>query len=75
MEGGRLVGIVTETNLTRRHAMNSAWLVKDIAEAPDLAGIASSTKRIPELLVQLVGSGARHDVVTRLVTESTALAR
>ncbi len=68
-EGGRLVGIVTQTNLTRRQAVNSAWLVGDIAHAPDAEAIAGVTALIPRLLAQLTGAGLRHDVVTRLVTD------
>jgi CBS domain-containing protein len=49
--------------------VNSAWLVKDIATAKDAAVIAEVTAQIPQLLVQLVGAGKRHDVVTRLITD------
>ena len=68
-EGDRLLGIVTQTDLIRRQALSAAFLVGDVAEADDAAAIASATARIPELLVQLVGAGKRHDVVTRLVTD------
>ncbi|MBP0484107.1 DUF294 nucleotidyltransferase-like domain-containing protein [Sagittula salina] len=67
--GGRLVGMVTQTDLTRYQAMSSADLVAGIADAPDAAAMARVTARIPQLLVQLVAAGNRHDVVTRLVTD------
>lgn len=69
LENGKLAGIVTQTNLIRRQAVSSAWLVSDIADAPDADAIALVTSRIPEMLVQLVGAGNRHDVVTRLVSD------
>ncbi|MEL6798876.1 MAG: DUF294 nucleotidyltransferase-like domain-containing protein [Pseudomonadota bacterium] len=68
-ERGKLVGIVTQTDLTRLQAVNSAYLVGDISTAADAEEIAKVTARIPQLLAQLVGAGNRHDVVTRLITD------
>ncbi|MEO0654809.1 MAG: DUF294 nucleotidyltransferase-like domain-containing protein [Pseudomonadota bacterium] len=68
-ERGKLVGIVTQTDLTRLQAVNSAYLVGDISTAQDAHEIAKVTARIPQLLAQLVGAGNRHDVVTRLITD------
>jgi CBS domain-containing protein len=66
---GRLVGIVTQTDLTRFQAMSSAELVAQIARADTAAEMALVTARIPHLLAQLVGGGNRHEVVTRLITD------
>lgn len=66
---GRLVGIVTQTDLTRFQATTAAGLVADAARAETATALASVTARIPELLLHLVGSGNRHDVVTRMVTD------
>ncbi|MEM6666180.1 MAG: DUF294 nucleotidyltransferase-like domain-containing protein [Pseudomonadota bacterium] len=68
-ENGRLVGIVTQTDLTRLQAINSAHLVKDLTTAKNADDLAGVTGSIPRLLVQLVGAGNRHDVVTRLITD------
>ncbi|MBS0126001.1 DUF294 nucleotidyltransferase-like domain-containing protein [Thetidibacter halocola] len=68
-EGGKLVGIVTQTDLTRFQATTSAELVRDIATAADALEMARVTARIPQLLVQLVAGGNRHEVVTRLITD------
>jgi len=69
VEAGGLVGIVTQTDLTRLQATSSAALIRDIARAPDTAGVAKIVANIPELLVQLVGARNPHQVVTRLVTD------
>ena len=69
VEGGRLVGIVTQTDLTRFQAVSSAQLVRDVARADDVADLAAVTARIPGLLVQLVGGNSAHEVVTRLITD------
>ncbi|WP_322891151.1 MULTISPECIES: DUF294 nucleotidyltransferase-like domain-containing protein [unclassified Yoonia] len=69
VDQGKLVGIVTQTNLTRFQATNSASLVRDVVRATTPEGMAAVTARIPQLLVQLVGAGNRHETVTRLITD------
>lgn len=69
VEGTRLVGMVTQTDLTRFAAVSSAGLVRDAATAETVADMAAVTKRIPALLAQLVGANNTHEVVTRLITD------
>ena len=67
--GGQLIGMVTQTDLTRFQALSSAQLIRDIARAGTPEEIAEVTKGLPQLLAQLVGGGNRHEVVTRLITD------
>ncbi len=69
IEAGRLVGIVTQTDLTRFQAISSAELVSEIAAAQSPQDMAQITARIPQLLVQLVAGGNRHEITTRLITD------
>ncbi|WP_289040691.1 DUF294 nucleotidyltransferase-like domain-containing protein [uncultured Aliiroseovarius sp.] len=69
VEGDKLVGIVSQTDLTRFQAVSSAELVREIAEAADAQEMRTVTKRIPQLLLQLVAGGSPHQVVTRLITD------
>lgn len=69
VDGDRLVGIVTQTDLTRFQAVTSAEMVREIARATSAEEMAQVTARIPQLLAQLVGAGHRHDIVTRLITD------
>ena len=69
LDGSELVGIVTQTDLTRAQAMTSADLVGRVAKAPDIPEMARVVAEIPKLLVQLVETGNRHEVVTRLITD------
>lgn len=69
VENGQLIGIVTQTTLTRFQATNAASLVRDLARTNDAAEMAAVTAQIPQLLVQLVGAGNRHETVTRLITD------
>lgn len=69
VDGDRLIGIVTQTDLTRAQAMTSADLVGRIAQAMSAEDMAKVTREIPDLLVQLVEQGNRHEVITRLITD------
>lgn len=69
VERSELLGIVTQTDLTRAQAMSSADLVGRAAKAADAADMARATAEIPQLLVQLVETGNRHEVVTRLISD------
>ncbi|MEO1556017.1 MAG: DUF294 nucleotidyltransferase-like domain-containing protein [Pseudomonadota bacterium] len=69
VEDDSVLGIVTQTDLTRAQAMSSADLVGRVAKAGDAIEMARATAQIPQLLVQLVDAGNRHEVVTRLITD------
>lgn len=69
VDEGKLVGMITQTDLVRFQAVSSALLVRDAATAGTVAELAENTARIPRLLVQLVGGGTAHEVVTRLITD------
>ncbi|MEM7721787.1 MAG: DUF294 nucleotidyltransferase-like domain-containing protein [Pseudomonadota bacterium] len=68
-DNGKLVGILTQTDLTRFQATSSAGLIHEIAAAKDSATLAKIVGRIPELLVQLAAAQNAHQVVTRLITD------
>ena len=65
----KIVGIITKTDLTRFQADNSANLVYEITKSNSISDLKKAADRIPQLLVNLVGSGNRHDSVTRLITD------
>ncbi|GAB5431525.1 MAG: DUF294 nucleotidyltransferase-like domain-containing protein [Epibacterium sp.] len=69
-----LLGIVTQTDLTRAQALSSADLVGRVARAEDAPEMARATAQIPQLLVQLVEAGNRHEVITRLITDIADIA-
>ncbi|MEP2921628.1 MAG: DUF294 nucleotidyltransferase-like domain-containing protein [Sulfitobacter sp.] len=69
VSGDRLIGMVTQTDLTRYQASNAASLVAQAAQATSVEALARLTQRIPNLLVHLVATGNRHDTITRLITD------
>ncbi len=68
-EAGRLVGMITQTDITRFQALSSSVLIRDIAGARAVTELAEVTRRIPQLLLQLVGGHQAHDATTRLITD------
>ncbi|WP_208349474.1 DUF294 nucleotidyltransferase-like domain-containing protein [Pseudaestuariivita rosea] len=69
MQSGELVGMITQTDLTRFQALSSVQFVEGISGAASVEAMAKVTAQIPRLLVQLVAAGNRHDVITRLITD------
>ena len=69
VDKGRLIGIITQTNLTRFQALSSAALIRDVAGAASVSDMAMVTARIPQLLAQLVAGHHAHEVTTRLITD------
>lgn len=69
VDGDTLVGIVTQTNLTRFQAVSSTQMIRDIAEAQTAQHLPAVTRHIPRLLAQLVGGNSPHEVATRLITD------
>ncbi len=69
VDGGQFRGMITQTDLTRFMATSQAQMIADLSRAADVAEMAAVTKRLPEFLMQLVGSHLAHDVVTRKITD------
>ncbi|NIY80769.1 cyclic nucleotide-binding/CBS domain-containing protein [Celeribacter sp. HF31] len=69
VEGGKLVGMVTQTDITRFFGSSQTQMVFDLSKAESIADMAAVTARLPEFLMQLVGSHLAHDVVTRKITD------
>ena len=63
VEDGRLVGMITQTDLTRFQAVSSASSSATRPRPTRVAELAAVTARIPQLLVQLVGGDTAHEVV------------
>jgi len=71
VDQGRLVGIVTRTNLIRRQSISVTFLVGDINKATQVEDIAKVVDEVPQLLAQLVGAGVEAFKVGQLVTSVT----
>jgi CBS domain-containing protein len=76
VEGGRLVGVLTSTDLARRQAVSAVYMVSELAAARSREAFAEIVGRTPRLLVQLVGAGvAAHDVGRIVTSVADALTR
>ncbi|MCV2880571.1 DUF294 nucleotidyltransferase-like domain-containing protein [Actibacterium sp. XHP0104] len=68
---GRLVGLIGTTDLVRQQATTASHMVAEIARCDSAEDMARHMKNVPQLLVQLVGSGTRHEAITRRITDIT----
>ncbi|WP_035235367.1 DUF294 nucleotidyltransferase-like domain-containing protein [Desulfobacter vibrioformis] len=71
MANNRLAGMITATDLTRQHTCSTVDIVGDIYKHTDIDKIKEVTAKIPELLVNLVASGATAMSAGHLITSIT----
>src|SRR5690606_34637683 len=71
VDGDRLVGIVTTTDLTRVHALATDLLTHDIATASTVEEMVEVTSGLPTLLARLVAGHHPHAEVTKRITDVT----
>ncbi|WP_417270966.1 DUF294 nucleotidyltransferase-like domain-containing protein [Celeribacter sp.] len=68
-EAGRLVGMVTQTDITGYFGSSQTQMIFELTKAKTIAEMADVTARLPAFLMQLVGAHLPHDVVTRKITD------
>ncbi|MEM5469657.1 putative nucleotidyltransferase substrate binding domain-containing protein [Celeribacter marinus] len=68
-EAGRLVGMVTQTDITGFFGSSQTQMIFELTKAKTVAEMADVTARLPTFLMQLVGAHLPHDVVTRKITD------
>jgi CBS domain-containing protein len=68
MDASTLAGVVTTTDLMRLQADNPVYIVGEVWKQDDLEGLVDVSRRVPQVVVDLVRSGARAHDVTRVVT-------
>jgi CBS domain-containing protein len=69
VDDGRLVGLVTSTDLTRVQALSADLLAHDIAATRSVPEMVTVTAGLPRLLVRLVEEGRPHAEVTARITD------
>lgn len=72
VDGERVVGVLTTTDMVRHQSANAVYLVGDIYKARDVETLAQIGSRIPELQVHLVSTGATAEHVGQAVTAITS---
>lgn len=68
VDGGRVVGVVTSTDLMRLEHANPIYLVGDIRKARTGDALAAVSRRLPGLVQQLVDEAAAAQDIGRVVT-------
>lgn len=71
VEGGRLVGILTQTDLIRAQSRSAVYMIGEIGRKPDVQSIAAIVEDVPKLLVSLVASGASAHKIGHIISSVT----
>lgn len=65
---GRVLGLVTTTDLVRLERSNPVYLVADITDREDVDGVVEQARRIPSVVEQLVAEDASAEDIGRVTT-------
>ncbi len=68
LDGERVAGMITATDLTERQATSAVYLVGDIYKATSVERMRDDTAKIPQLLVNLAGAGASAQSIGHIIT-------
>ncbi len=68
LDDGRVVGVVSTSDLARFQSANAVYLVRSIHKAKSLATLVRISAKVPELQANLVTSGASADQVGQAVS-------
>ncbi|MBV5310717.1 CBS domain-containing protein, partial [Chromatium okenii] len=71
LDGTRVAGLLSSTDLTRFQSANSVYLVGDIHRASSIATLAQISSKIEELQVHLISSGATANAIGQAVSAIT----
>lgn len=69
MDGDRLAGVVTATDLVRRERANPIYVVGDVRRAPTLDAVTRAARGRERVFRELVASGTPPEKVERVLTE------
>ncbi|MDE0520973.1 MAG: DUF294 nucleotidyltransferase-like domain-containing protein [Boseongicola sp.] len=66
---GRLIGVVSKTDLIRQHASTASRMVADLVAAESATEMMRVMERLPDLLTHLVAAGAMPHAIGRRITD------
>lgn len=68
MDGTRVIGVITSTDLMRLQNANPIYLVGELAKLNDAEGVAAVAHKLPQVVRQLVDQDTSADDIGRVVT-------
>ncbi len=68
MDGSRLIGMITDTDLLQRHSTSPLYLIGEIHRCRDKDTLARTSTRLRQLMLILVDANATSDSVGRVVS-------
>lgn len=71
VDHGRLVGILSQTDLVRAQSRSAVYMIGEIGRRADVRSIAEIVADVPRLLVSLVASGASAHKIGHIISSVT----
>ncbi len=71
LDGQKVAGIISTTDLTRFQSANAVYLVGDIHKAESVETLAQISAKVSELHIHLIGNGATADHVGQAISSIT----
>jgi CBS domain-containing protein len=68
MDGDRVAGMLTATDLTKHHTTSAVYLVSDIYKQNDVASMQEISAKVPDLLVNLVVADVTANSAGHVIT-------
>jgi CBS domain-containing protein len=68
MDGERVAGMLTATDLTKHHTTSAVYLVSDIYKQDDVASMQGISAKVPDLLVNLVAADVTANSAGHVIT-------
>ncbi len=66
---GKVVGVITNSDILSAQEQSPFYIVREIAGAADINEIVRKQKRMPRLIHNMINSGAKSRLVTKLITK------
>ncbi|MGI9332119.1 MAG: DUF294 nucleotidyltransferase-like domain-containing protein, partial [Gammaproteobacteria bacterium] len=68
VDGDRIVGVITDNDLLRRHSASPLFLIGDIHRAHDVDALVGISERIRPLQVMLIDADAAYTTIGRVIS-------
>lgn len=66
---GRVVGVLSNSDLLSAQEQSPFFIIRELSEAADIEAIIRIQKRVPRLIHNMINSGAKSRVTTKLITK------
>ena len=71
MDGNKVAGMLTATDLTKHHTTSAVYLVSDVFKQTEIESLQEISSKVPQLLLSLASAEATADSIGHVITTVT----